>query len=63
LRITRDETITILQTANENGKNRDSDNLDNLTSAISGYGSYVVTEMPLRGLDDISLNPDRELFY
>lgn len=59
--ITREKAIEILREANENGKNKDSDNLDDFDYLRPG--PFLVVWMPLTDLDYIAQNDDREEFY
>ncbi len=60
-RITREQAIALLRSADENGKNKESDYRHDFREIRRG--AYVLAEMALCDLDYISQNPDRELFY
>jgi hypothetical protein len=60
-RISREQAIAMLRSANEKGKNRGSDHLDDFSHLAPG--SYILTKMPLGDLDYFSQTPEREQFY
>lgn len=59
--LARAKAIAILREANENGKNKDSDNLDDFNYLRPG--PYLLVWMPLSDLDYIAQDDDREEFY
>jgi len=59
--LTREQAIAILRKANENGKNKGSDALDDFSYIQPG--AYVLVSLPLAELDYVQQNEDREQFY